>query len=82
VTLNVGSREDAPRFFDDLRHFGIGFSWGGYESLAIPTSPEKLRRVTRFESPGLSLRLSIGLEDPADLIADLSAALDRMETLA
>ncbi len=82
VTLKVGSRADAPRFFDQLHHFGIGFSWGGYESLAIPTSPEKLRRVTRFESPGLSIRLSIGLEDPADLIADLSAALDRMETLA
>ncbi len=82
VNLNVGSRADAPLFFDELKYFGIGFSWGGFESLAIPTSPENLRRVTRFESPGLSLRLSIGLEDPADLIADLSAALDRMGTLA
>ena len=82
VTLKIGSRADAPHFFDDLQHFGIGFSWGGFESLAIPTSAERLRRVTRFESPGLSIRLSIGLEDPADLIADLSAALDRLETLA
>jgi len=82
VTLKVGSRADAPCFFDGLRRFGIGFSWGGYESLAIPTSPDKLRRVTWFDSPGLSLRLSIGLEDPADLIADLASALDRMETLA
>ncbi len=82
VNLKVGSRADAPRFFDDLRHFGIGFSWGGYESLAIPTSPEKLRRATRFESPGLSLRLSIGLEDPDDLIADLDSALTRMKGLA
>jgi cystathionine beta-lyase len=81
VTLKVGSRADAPLFFDRLRHFGIGYSWGGYESLAIPTDPAKLRRVTRFESPGLSLRLSIGLEDPADLIADLSAALDRLKAL-
>ena len=78
VVLNVGSRADAPKFFDGLHHFGIGFSWGGYESLAIPTSPEKLRRVTKFALAGMSIRLSIGLEDPDDLIADLDAALGRM----
>ncbi|MGQ5702484.1 cystathionine beta-lyase [Sandaracinobacteroides sp. A072] len=81
VVLDRGSRADAPAFFDGLSHFGMGFSWGGYESLAIPTSPERLRTVSRFEAPGMTLRLSIGLEDPADLIADLSAALDRLETL-
>ncbi|MFN3371553.1 MAG: cystathionine beta-lyase [Sphingomonadaceae bacterium] len=79
LVLKVGSRADAGLFCDQLRHFGIGYSWGGYESLIIPTSPEKLRRVTRFEAAGLSLRLSIGLEDPDDLIADLAAALDRLE---
>lgn len=78
VVLNTGSRADAPLFFDDLRHFGIGFSWGGYESLAIPTSPEKLRKLAGFRPAGLSLRLSIGLEDPDDLIADLAAALERL----
>ncbi len=79
VVLKVGSRADAGLFCDQLRHFGIGYSWGGFESLVVPTSPEKLRRVTRFEATGLSLRLSIGLEDPDDLIADLAAALARME---
>jgi len=82
VVLKCGSRADAPLFCDSLRHFGLGFSWGGYESLVIPTSPEKLRRVSRFAATGLSLRLSIGLEDPDDLITDLADALERMETLA
>ncbi|WP_235890469.1 cystathionine beta-lyase [Sandaracinobacter neustonicus] len=81
VVLNIGSRADAPRFFDQLQQFGIGFSWGGFESIAIPTSPEKIRRLNSFTPSGLSLRLSIGLEDPDDLIADLSAALDRLRSM-
>jgi cystathionine beta-lyase len=78
VALTIGSRQHAPAFFDQLTHFGIGFSWGGYESLAIPTSPEMLRRTHRPHYPGLTLRLSIGLEHPEDLIADLADALDRL----
>jgi cystathionine beta-lyase len=81
VVLKVGTRADAATFCDDLAHFGIGFSWGGYESLCIPTSPEKLRKLPGFTPAGLSLRLSIGLEDPDDLIADLARALARMEQL-
>lgn len=79
VVLKVGSRDDAGRFCDGLRHFGIGFSWGGYESLCIPTSPEKLRKLGTFSPAGLSLRFSIGLEDPDDLIADIAAALERLD---
>jgi cystathionine beta-lyase len=82
LVLKVGSRADAARFCDDLRHFGIGFSWGGYESLCIPTNPQAIRRLGTFRPSGLSLRLSIGLEDPDDLIADLAAALDRMKGLS
>ncbi|MGL6043926.1 MAG: cystathionine beta-lyase [Sandaracinobacteroides sp.] len=81
LVLKVGTRADAARFCDELVHFGIGFSWGGFESLCIPTSPEKLRRLPGFQPQGLSLRLSIGLEDPDDLIADLANALARMEHL-
>jgi cysteine-S-conjugate beta-lyase len=81
LVLKVGTRADAAQFCDHLDHFGIGFSWGGYESLCIPTSPESIRRLGTFQPAGLSLRLSIGLEDPDDLIAALSAALARMETL-
>lgn len=82
VVLKVGAsathKADAARFCDQLQHFGIGYSWGGFESLCIPTAPEKLRKLGGFAAGGLSLRLSIGLEDPDDLIADLDSALQRM----
>jgi cystathionine beta-lyase len=58
-------------FIDSLKLFGIGFSWGGYESLVLPVDP--VRTVSK--APALNLvRLQIGLEDPEDLIADLDAA--------
>jgi len=65
------------RLVDALRFFGIGFSWGGYESLALPIDPERLRTARAWESPGPMIRLQIGLEDPADLIGDLAQALDK-----
>jgi cystathionine beta-lyase len=68
----AAARRDA--FVDSLELFGIGFSWGGFESLALPVDPH--RTVT--EPPAQNLvRLHIGLEDPDDLIADLAAALDQ-----
>lgn len=63
------------RLVDALHHFGIGFSWGGFESLALPIDPERIRTATRWNSPGKMIRLQIGLEDPVDLIADLEQAL-------
>ena len=62
-------------FVDRLKLFGIGFSWGGYESLAIPIEPH--RTVTQPPAPSL-VRLHIGLEDPDDLIADLAASLEQV----
>ena len=59
------------RFIDSLAHFGIGFSWGGYESLVVPSDPAKIRTATSWGDCDPLVRLSIGLEDPADLIADL-----------
>jgi len=58
-------------FVDRLTLFGIGFSWGGYESLALPVDP--VRTMSKAPAPNL-VRLHIGLEDPDDLIADLEAA--------
>ena len=58
---------------DALALFGIGYSWGGFESLAIPVDPHRYRSVTQAEPAGRMVRLQIGLEDPADLIADLDA---------
>src|ERR1700712_4655749 len=68
-------------FIDALRLFGIGFSWGGFESLATPVDPAPIRTSSAWPLPGMAstdrfgVRLSIGLEDPADLIADLAQAL-------
>lgn len=62
---------DTNAFLNALELFGLGFSWGGYESLAIPCDPQLRRTATKPDFGGKLIRLSIGLEDPADLIADL-----------
>jgi len=67
---------DRALFVESLELFGIGYSWGGYESLAIPVDPH--RSVSTPPAPNL-VRLHIGLEDPDDLIADLAAAFDRIQ---
>ena len=64
------------RFIENLELFGIGYSWGGYESLAIHADPQLKRN--RRSLPGPLLRLHIGLEDPDDLIADLRRGLDAL----
>jgi cystathionine beta-lyase len=74
------------RFIDALALFGIGYSWGGYESLAVPVDPAPMRSVTPWPPQGMDaadrfgVRLSIGLEDPADLIADIEQALAAWRT--
>ena len=76
-----GDADARARFMDALDLFGIGFSWGGFESLVVPVDPAPIRSVSRWPFPGMAdedrfgLRLSIGLEDPADLIADLERGL-------
>jgi cystathionine beta-lyase len=63
------------RFVDALTLFGIGASWGGYESLALPTTGFVTRTASDANFPGPIVRFHIGLEDPADLIADLAQGL-------
>ncbi|WP_338662229.1 cystathionine beta-lyase [Pararoseomonas sp. SCSIO 73927] len=70
---------DAEAVVDALKLFGIGASWGGYESLALPTAPSISRTVTNpRDFGGPIIRLHIGLEDTEDLIADLAGAMDRL----
>jgi len=72
--LKGADKSQRAAFVDALKLFGIGYSWGGYESLAIPADPH--RTVSRAPAENL-VRLHIGLEDPDDLIADLAAAFDQ-----
>jgi cystathionine beta-lyase len=71
VVLKPASKTAVYALIDALDLFGIGASWGGFESLIQPTTPARIRSATRFASEGPSLRLHIGLEDPQDLIEDL-----------
>lgn len=73
--LNGGDDRSRAALIDALALFGIGFSWGGFESLALPVDPERLRSATSWRAEGPLVRLHIGLEDPADLIADLAVGL-------
>jgi cysteine-S-conjugate beta-lyase len=62
-------------FIDALSLFGIGYSWGGFESLIVPSDPARYRTATTWVSEGPMVRLSIGLEHADDLIADLEKGL-------
>ena len=73
--LAGGGERERAALIDALELFGIGYSWGGFESLALPVDPARHRSVTAWEGRGPLVRLSIGLEDPADLIADLDRGL-------
>jgi cystathionine beta-lyase len=75
VVLDGWSEDDAKAFVDGLRLFGIGASWGGFESLAILAKLKGIRTATEWQAEGPLVRLHVGLEDPADLIADLERSL-------
>lgn len=76
--LHPVSRAKLAAFLDGLECFGMGWSWGGYESLCIPQHPEKLRTARPWTEDGPLLRFHAGLEDIADLIEDLEAGFARM----
>lgn len=71
-----GGREHLRRFLEALRYFGMGFSWGGFESLVVSSNLSQSRTASPWSEPGPLLRFQIGLEDPRDLIADLAQAFD------
>jgi len=76
VVLKPVSHKALAAFFDNLKLFGMGFSWGGYESLIVPS---KLHRTARpFNAEGPLIRIHAGLEDPEDLIADLENGFAKM----
>ena len=78
VILKPVADEDVENMIDALKLFGIGSSWGGFESLCIRANPAKGRTATRWSPGGPLIRLHIGLEDPADLLADLEQGLAQL----
>ena len=74
--LQPGPKAAADAFLDALTLFGLGFSWGGFESLAIVSDPQLGKRRFALSYSGPLMRLHIGLEAEADLMADLRQALD------
>ena len=76
--LHPVERPALAAFLDGLTLFGMGASWGGYESLIMPNDPRAIRTATSWNMPGRLLRIHAGLEDPADLIADLEAGFQRL----
>jgi cystathionine beta-lyase len=74
--LQPGPEAAVNAFLDALQLFGLGFSWGGFESLAISVDPQLTQRRIKRAYPGPLVRLHVGLEDADDLIDDLRHALD------
>jgi cystathionine beta-lyase len=67
---------------EGLELFGLGASWGGYESLIMPNHPERYRTATAWDASFPCIRIHAGLEDPDDLIADLEAGFARLNARA
>ena len=78
--LRGGGDAARTRFIEALELFGLGYSWGGFESLVVPADPDRIRTATRWQGQGPLVRLQIGLEDADDLIEDLAAGLARWES--
>ena len=78
VILKPVAKPAVAAFLDALELFGIGYSWGGYESLVIPFDCRFTRTATTWAPGGPALRFSVGLEDVADLRADIEAGFERM----
>ena len=81
----MGNRSSEPAvaaMVDGLKLFGLGSSWGGYESLILPVKPELSRTATAWTAAGPVLRLHAGLEDVGDLTADLDEGFARLAAAA
>ena len=79
IVLKPVGEAAVAAFVDHLEHFGIGFSWGGFESLIVPASI--LRTARPFKAEGPVLRIHAGLEDADDLIEDLEKGFERLRSV-
>ena len=81
VVMKGGDKASAHALMSALSLFGMGYSWGGFESLITHETPQLAHRLHKPDLPGQLLRLHIGLEDPQDLIADLKNGLEAWRAL-
>lgn len=81
VILKPAPKSAVDAMLDGYSHFNLGYSWGGFESLVIPTTGHSIiRTATRWDPPGPSLRFHAGLEDAEDLRADLEEGFARLKS--
>jgi cystathionine beta-lyase len=78
VVLKPIEQKKVYAFMDELALFGMGYSWGGFESLVISFDCNEYRTATQWNPGGPTLRFHIGLEDTGDLIADLESGFAAM----
>lgn len=78
IELNPASKKAVAAMLDGMELFGMGYSWGGFESLIIPFNCKNYRTATQWNPAGPTLRIQIGLEGLEDLKADLEAGFDRL----
>ena len=76
-SIKEGTDAQVEAMLNHMDYFGMGFSWGGYESLLIHVHPDRSRTATNWSTQGPYFRIHVGLEDTADLIADLEAGFER-----
>ncbi len=79
VVLRPVSADAVAAMLDALELFGLGYSWGGFESLVIPFDCAPYRTATRWAPGGPALRFTVGLEDIEDLEDDLARGFERMK---
>jgi cysteine-S-conjugate beta-lyase len=77
VILEPAPREAVAAMVNNFELFGMGYSWGGYESLCLPVHPGRIRTAVEWNARGDVFRIHVGFEDLDDLMADMQAGLDR-----
>jgi cysteine-S-conjugate beta-lyase len=82
IILKPVSQAAVAAMLDGLELFGMGYSWGGFESLILPFDPTTYRTATRWQAEGPAIRLHVGLEDVEDLKADLDSGFARLTAKA
>lgn len=80
VVMKETAESKIAAFVDSLSHFGLGYSWGGYESLIIALQPAKVRIASNWTKDSWIVRLNIGLEDVDDLLEDLERGFAAMKS--